>query len=544
MLANSRRFLASLLFAYAFSFYGALGGLPGEPEHEIHLFLASHYAEDYFSLNDPRGENGFSVVGHPPLCHQMVALLSRLPGLNLERAYAVLTVAVALLLVLGSFALVGVLIDWGLTATSTLALTLYPYLYLFLFPYGQLPFMLSIGLAFGASAAIGLSARTDNRLAPFLAGALTVGSITAHPLGALPIALSLALCVFIKSTSERRTSVRRNLWWLLLSLAASSQVAYLALVPFFESVWNHQGRTISLSKLHLGQNPAVDASALVIALASLLIMLLAKHRRERALALVSLFILFASVWAQATGIATDKLLWLSGAFALIASGSLINWLVIRSGPAIPLAGIVSLALANAYILSQPPTQVTRKHRTTLTELVAALRQPGYEQWHYVTLGLGAERFALARKLRIGSLDSAMPWLLPTEELRGTPYYSIDELPLGDRSAKEVLHKLLRSADKHSLRWIITVDDRASALLEPYGYTVHNAWKEGVVLWSKDSVPPAVPAIRQRTPASFLWGIIPPLSLLISLVLCLAMIREAVPHGPRPVFRALEPSQNT
>jgi uncharacterized membrane protein len=38
-----------------------------------HMLFANHYAENWFSLWEPRWYTGFTVVSYPPLIHQFTA---------------------------------------------------------------------------------------------------------------------------------------------------------------------------------------------------------------------------------------------------------------------------------------------------------------------------------------------------------------------------------------------------------------------------------------------------------------------------------------
>ena len=43
----------------------------------IHIFLADHYFQRWWSLWEPRWYLGFSMASYPPLVHQLIALLAR-----------------------------------------------------------------------------------------------------------------------------------------------------------------------------------------------------------------------------------------------------------------------------------------------------------------------------------------------------------------------------------------------------------------------------------------------------------------------------------
>src|SRR4051812_25656758 len=92
--------LLAFAIAYLLAWFGALFGLPELPEHELQLFMASHYVGSPFELSDPRWYGGFDVSWRPPGFYVLTALLARVPGLGLERAYALVVIGSLLAVVL------------------------------------------------------------------------------------------------------------------------------------------------------------------------------------------------------------------------------------------------------------------------------------------------------------------------------------------------------------------------------------------------------------------------------------------------------------
>ena len=56
----------------------------------IHLFFADHYANNWFEHWNYKWYTGFSVMGYPPLVHQLIAALSLIGGLK----FGLFTVAI------------------------------------------------------------------------------------------------------------------------------------------------------------------------------------------------------------------------------------------------------------------------------------------------------------------------------------------------------------------------------------------------------------------------------------------------------------------
>lgn len=67
----------------------------------VHMFFASHYAEGWFEIWNPKWYTGFTITSYPPLVHQIVALLSFLVGLKL--GFFIWSLAVILLFVRGVY---------------------------------------------------------------------------------------------------------------------------------------------------------------------------------------------------------------------------------------------------------------------------------------------------------------------------------------------------------------------------------------------------------------------------------------------------------
>ncbi|MBT8264104.1 MAG: hypothetical protein KJN75_02090, partial [Muriicola sp.] len=61
----------------------------------IHLFFADHYANSWWDPWEYRWYTGFTVMGYPPLAHQLMALFSFLGGLKFG-LYAVALGSIAL----------------------------------------------------------------------------------------------------------------------------------------------------------------------------------------------------------------------------------------------------------------------------------------------------------------------------------------------------------------------------------------------------------------------------------------------------------------
>jgi uncharacterized membrane protein len=117
-----------------------------------HMLFANHYAENWFSLWEPRWYTGFTVVSYPPLVHQLIAVL--IPALGFDKAYAVILWLVTTLYPLGVYALSRIFTGKSTAAYASLASALLLPIYVTAHIFGQLPFLTSTLLALFSAASL------------------------------------------------------------------------------------------------------------------------------------------------------------------------------------------------------------------------------------------------------------------------------------------------------------------------------------------------------------------------------------------------------
>ncbi len=505
----------SLLMAYAFALMGGFAGVPSEPEHEFHLFLASHYQKSPFSLWDPRWYGGFSVSGHPPFLHALMALTGSIPRLGIERAYGLIVVASALLLVTGVALMVGELGAAKARAGSrraALFLAVNPLLYFFLFPLGQTPFILGLALAAWATYALARGVRGSDGRWLGAGAALAVVSVSTHPASLV----ALFGCALVVGVDQRR--------WKALALCLGGCVIACALTlwPFWSSL------ATRVAKLPAGKLSLVRGDALAVlsfALAAGMVATTFARRADRTPRLVAALavpLLLAGASPGAFGLQPEKLLFLGLLCASIAVSGATST---RPWPEALMCAL--MLVASAYALSGHNLVPSRDFRPAMREVIGVLSKPGHQDWRYLTLGIGNERHELCRKSPVATIDGAMPWLSPLAELRESPYYAFDEIALGEPEGQETLRRLLARAEDFSLRWVVSARPEATPLLEAHGYRTDAAWSGGVLLWSKDGVPPITESASNsaRAHRALVWTASPFVWLVLAAALALLGKRQ-------------------
>jgi hypothetical protein len=212
--------LRPFALAYLIAWFGALYGLPELVENEVQLFMASHYAATPFNLWDPRWYGGFDVSFRPPGFYVLVAAFAQVPGVGLERAYALTLIAFLVALVA---AVVWLAVELRLKKVESyaLAVALNPAPYVLAFNDGHGALVAALAFATAQAAALLYYVRTREKAALVLGAAFAALAAMMHLLG-------LALCVLaflaVMSRGQRKT--------LLLTMGLVLAVTLSALAPF------------------------------------------------------------------------------------------------------------------------------------------------------------------------------------------------------------------------------------------------------------------------------------------------------------------------
>src|SRR5436190_5406543 len=117
-----------------------------------HMLFANHYAENWFSLWEPRWYTGFTVVSYPPLTHQLIALF--IPLMGFEAAFALILWAITTLYPLGIYAFSRIFIGKTAASYAALASAILLPIYVTAYIFGQLPFLTSTLFALFSAASL------------------------------------------------------------------------------------------------------------------------------------------------------------------------------------------------------------------------------------------------------------------------------------------------------------------------------------------------------------------------------------------------------
>ena len=130
----------------------ARGSHKGTYDAYVHIFFADHYANDWFSSWEPRWYTGFSVDSYPPGSHQLIALVSRVIGLEL--AFAAVQLVAVIGLVIGIYRFARLWVGREAAGWAAIAMAVSSSLTEVVHVFGQLPTTLSLALLLNAQPSI------------------------------------------------------------------------------------------------------------------------------------------------------------------------------------------------------------------------------------------------------------------------------------------------------------------------------------------------------------------------------------------------------
>ena len=518
--------------------------LTGQVSHSFdfstHVFFASHYQRNWWSLWEPRWFEGFDVSSYPPLTHQLAALLGLLVG-N-ESSVSALTCLAVVVYPVAVFELVRPYFGarTALTAASVAVVT--PSVLLGGYAFGQLPTLFALDAGLFAAAALSQVVRQGGLARGALVVSLVGVVAAAHHATAIFFLAPLLGTVAIAELARARKA-RQVLTRLLPLVLSTSAAVLLVILPFW--VW-HATEYVSQvpidhqSRHNLLQDPVAQLlffwSEHGVLAAALLLALPALWRNARQVAcwyalgafllVVSLGgttplprLLFGSQWAWLT---YDRFaLWadvpLSILLAVAATRSLGLDAPGRRGPRVAWTltlvalggfGVVD-ALLPAIIQTEPAPIDPRP-------IVAFLNADDNSNWRYLTLGFGDQTGILNSEMSAGTLDGEYFTARRLPYLTQSGIAQLDFSRYSDPQAT-TLRAVLADPAPHSLRWVFTREPDYAALLATSGWQQQTMLANGIEVWEPRRLPPPVVPVPPRTDLLAVWWGTVPLLTLASLI---------------------------
>jgi hypothetical protein len=175
-------------------------------------------------------------------------------------------------------------------------------------------------------------------------------------------------------------------------------------------------------------------------------------------------------------------------------------------------------------------------------VAAWLNRDGHDRYRYITLGFGNKISRLAVLTDASSVDGEWNSGRMLPELTENGAAALTSSKYFGKPGLDALSAMLHHADRYGLKWIFLKDPYYEPLLVFAGWRkVDDLEDKTITVWSKESVPPAVPVNAPQIPPAWqglMWGIFPVSSSLLALLLVLVIPekreqrRQAVQSDPQ------------
>jgi hypothetical protein len=517
----------------------------------FHIFFASHYLHNWFDPWNPKWYAGFSQTTYPPLPQQLLALMSRLIGLDM--AYMAVQFVAILLLALGVYRFSLLWVDRRAASFAALASVLLGSECFLVYSAGQLSTTFAAPLYLNALPYLFQWVRHGKWRSFLKGGALFVTAAAAHHATLLFGSLLFALPVLALVILDRRNSDHRDgnqlsipvflLRTGLITLSVGAAVA-LVLLPFWIALINypvtqtpipHASRANFLLSPQWGLNYFVVPYGALILVLPFILLRGSSRARLRPL-LMGFWLAFliglggtTPVGRLVLGRAFDVLTmerftyWatlLALPFVGLLAAELIDRFQMRAVVGLTMAASVTCALAVGWATYRPADASDFKVDT----VASWLNRDGHERYRYVTLGFGNKISRLAVLTDASSVDGEWNSGRMLPELTQHGGAALTSSKYFGEPGLDALSAILHHADRYGLKWVFARDPYYEPLLVFAGWRkVDELEDRTVTVWSKDDVPPAVSVNAPQIPPRWqglMWGTLPIGSSLVALLLVL------------------------
>ena len=578
----ARHLLLLIALVLVVLFHGSLllaGSYQRTYDAYVHIFFADHYARNWFSGWDDRWYTGFSTLSYPPGSHFAVAAVSRVFGL--QTGFALVQLSALMILTIGVYRWARIWVDNQSAGWASILLVLSSSIAETVHVFGQLPTTFSLGFLLNSLPFAHTWVRTGQRKALLLGVVCTMATTASHHVTTLfgavfflgPV-LVFAIVAALRTPAADEPDghparVSRRLLWPLIArrlrrvLPAIGRAALYGMLVIFALLlvvlpywlYSRSDPITQVSIPHASRDSfLVNTNAgLVFWLipwgTTLLVLPYALVRGFASAAwplAASLGLLFVLGTGGTTGIprlilggsydiltldrftfwATICVLPLAGRFVKsVVSGTIHDALVRQVGavlavllPVLLLVLHIVVTLFAANLTHYRPFQPAA---IDIAPITAFLDKDDHDQWRYLTLGFGDQMAWLSANTTAQTVDGDYHSARALPELTSRPVERLENSKYAGVPGIGSLQQFLAVPERYNLKYVFCNDQFYAPLLDASGWTDLGPLSNGIEVWERADVPPlAVSGVSHEPPAweRYLWGIVPPGSILAALVL--------------------------
>lgn len=574
------RLLWALVFVWVY--HGGLllfGSYQRTYDAYVHIFLADHYARDWFSTWDQRWYTGFTTVSYPPGTHMATGALSKLTG-DLELSFALLQICALSLLTVGVYRFSRIWVDKEAAANASLLLVFSSAIAETVHVFGQLPTTWALAFLLNALPYLNRWA-FEGRIADLISGTAVLAACTAgHHVTTLfgsvfflgPIVaygllnasrspapgedgsiadprLSLKTIIPLVARRIRRAGpalVRVG----VLGFAVLGALVVVVL-PYW--IWSATDPITQISIPHGSRNNfLVDRNIglvfFVIPWGMMIFVLpyaLVRSTLDRKWPLAASILLLTVLGTGGTtpiprlllGGAFDvltldrftfwaamQILPLGGLFvSSLENGSIANWFRSTGGNSLLrtvqggfVLGLVVMSLFSATLSQFRKFQPAR---IDTDPIVAFIEKDQHERWRFLTLGFGDQVAWLSAQTTATQVDGNYHSVRRLPELTSTSVERLEGAKYRGVAGLGSLQQFLEVPEKYNLKYVFSNDEFYDPVLHFSGWQRLGPLENGIVIWERADIPPLpaeLPTKEVPPWQRIMWGTVPPFAIIAAL----------------------------
>ena len=528
--------------ALALVVHGSLlvsGTFRGTYDAYVHMFFGDHYARDWFSTWETRWYTGFTTVSYPPGTHQLLALLSKVVGL--EAAFVLVQLAGILVLVIGVFRMAKLWVSpeasrWAafLTVVSTSVAEA-------VHVFGQLPTIVALGLLLNATPYVERWLRSGSWASLAMAIATLAATTACHHVTTLfgsvfflgPIIVRVVVDAWRSpdtvpqvATSLLRAFTFGTLLVTTLIIVVLPYWLWSSSDPISQVPIPHDSRANFLENLNAGLVFWVIPWGVLLVIAGRSV---STAIRGRGWPLAMSITLLAVLGTGGTT-PVPRLL-LRGAFDILTLDRFTFWATIAI---LPFAGEITRRLAHravgerrsliaggafvvcsiaAFVFTVNLGQFRSLQPDSIdpNPIADFLEKDQHERWRYLTLGFGDQMAWVSAHTTATTVDGnyhsarRLPELVsrPVERLEGAKFRGLPGLGS--------LQQFVTTPERYNLKFVFVNDTFYEPLLFANGWHRVETLINGVVVWERADITPlpdTLPINELPVWQRLLWGVLP------------------------------------
>jgi hypothetical protein len=501
----------------------------------LHIFMASHYAQHWFNPWNEKWFTGFSQTTYPAMQQQWMALFSHVMGLNM--AYMVVQLISIMLLPVGMYRFARLWVTERAAMYAAIGSIFLGSLTYLVYQAGQISTTTAAPLYLNALPYLYEWMRTSRGRALLKGVLLALAAAAAHHVTLLFGAIWFALPVLWKAIQDHRDEHSSEstagilIRGAIFAVATGIGVAIVLLPYWIALIQNpinqmpipHASRENFLLAPNWGVHYwIIPYGALILAL-PFIFWRGATDRKLR-----PLFCGFWLTFMFGLGGTTPLAQWVfQRAFFVLTFERFTFWATLMALPIVAImavelvdryqrkalvplwvAAVGSCSLALAWITLHP-INITPFDVKPVYEF---LNRENHSQYRYMTLGFGTLMSRVATYTNASSVDGEYnsARLLPEMTKYGSA--ALTSSKFYGTNGMESLRAILKHANQYGLRYVFVRDKWYEPLLAFAGWRKIEVYDDGqVALWSKDDVPPAHKMEFGTPPPEWqgiMWGTLP------------------------------------